>query len=87
MKLSEYIESLQAFLAEHGDMNCFYASDDEGNSYQQVGYAGSILYTDEPEAYRPDTVYCEEDLLTEINYDKAFDIDDAKVFHKICIVN
>jgi len=81
MKLSEYIKSLSDMLEEHGDMNCFYASDDEGNSYQKVGYAGSILYTDEPDAYRPDTVYCDEDLVTEV------EDDDSRVFHKICIVN
>lgn len=81
MKLSKYIKSLNAMLEEHGDMNCFYASDDEGNSFQQVGYAGSILYTDTPDAYRPDTVYCDEDLITEI------EDDDSTVFHKICIVN
>lgn len=60
MKLSEYIQSLQDFVKEYGDLKCFYAIDDEGNGYQQVNYAGNLYYTMEPEAYCPE-MYSEED--------------------------
>jgi hypothetical protein len=62
MLLSKYIEGLQKFLEENGDMDAYYASDDEGNSYQQVNYAGSKLfrYKDASE-YRPDLL-SEEDI-------------------------
>lgn len=49
MKLSEYIAGLQAFLDAHGDMDAYYAADDEGNSYQGVGYAGALYYLPEHE--------------------------------------
>ena len=60
MKLSKYIAGLQEFFKENGDLDCFYASDSEGNSYQQVGYTGSILFTMTPEAYNAE-MYCPED--------------------------
>lgn len=44
MKLSEYIDELKKFFDEHGDMDTYYASDDEGNNYQRVCFAGSLFY-------------------------------------------
>ena len=76
--LSEYIQELQEFLKEHGDMPAFYASDDEGNSYQTINYSGSILYTLDPNEYRPD-MYCQEDL-GELE-------EDGCELTKVCIVN
>ena len=49
MKLSEYIAGLQAFLQENGDMDAYYAADDEGNAYQDVGFMGSLFYLPEHE--------------------------------------
>jgi hypothetical protein len=76
MKLSEYINSLQEFLNDNGDLDCFYACDDEGNGYQQVNYAGNLYYTMEPEAYRPE-MYSDED--------KEEYPDDE--FTAVCVVN
>ena len=74
MKLSTYIKKLQDFLKENGDMNCYYSSDDEGNSYQEVYYSGTLMYTDDPEGYNPE-VYGADD-----EYD---DVD----LYPICIIN
>jgi len=77
MKLSEYISELQEFLKEHGDIECYYASDDEGNSYQSVGYAGSLMYKMmDDNDYHP-SLYCEEDL-------EEYEDDE---FEKVCVVN
>lgn len=76
MKLSEYIKGLQEFLAKHGDLECFYSADDEGNNYQKVYYTGSLLHTMNPEAYCPD-MYCEEDLA---------EYEDEE-FVRVCIIN
>lgn len=58
MKLSEYIKKLQEFLDENGDMDAYYAADDEGNAYQGVGYAGSLYYLPEHEKdeWRPSLI-------------------------------
>lgn len=34
MKISEMINNLQEFKDEHGDLDCWYSRDDEGNGYQ-----------------------------------------------------
>ena len=57
MKISEMIKNLEEFKAEHGDLDCWYAVDDEGNGYQRVYYDPSLYYVNEDgEMYR------EEDL-------------------------
>lgn len=62
MKLSEYIAGLQKFLDENGDMDAYYAADDEGNAYQQVAYAGSKLFRyKRSSTHRPDLM-SEEDI-------------------------
>lgn len=30
MKISQMIKNLQSFMSEHGDLDCYYAVDDEG---------------------------------------------------------
>ena len=45
MLLSEKIAELQQALEKHGDLECIYASDDEGNSFKKVN-VGGILYAD-----------------------------------------
>ena len=47
MKLSEMIRNLRVFMFEHGDIDCWYAVDDEGNNYQQVYYEPTLYYVDE----------------------------------------
>lgn len=42
MKLSEKIAELQRALAEYGDVDVVYASDNEGNSYHESGHGGSL---------------------------------------------
>lgn len=36
MKVSEMIKNLQEFMAGHGDIDCYYSEDDEGNGYHEV---------------------------------------------------
>lgn len=43
MKISEMIKNLQNFMEEHGDLECWYASDDEGNAYHKVYYEPSLM--------------------------------------------
>ena len=76
MKLSEYISGLQKILDKHGDLNCYYASDAEGNSYHRVCWCGTILFVNE-ESRTLDCVYDEEDL-------EEYGDD---TFFPICVVN
>ena len=62
MKLKKYIEGLQAILEKHGNLECYYARDDEGNGYQQVGYDGSVLYAIDRLEHRTDSLYDVEDM-------------------------
>ena len=43
MKISEMIKNLQEFMEEYGDLECWYASDDEGNAYDKVHYEPSLM--------------------------------------------
>lgn len=74
MKLSEMIENLQNFMSEHGDVDCWWAVDDEGNGYKEVTYEPTLMYKNEY-----GDVYCQEDI-----DDEEVDINDVK---KICIIN
>lgn len=47
MKISEMIKNLQEFMAKNGDLNCWYAADDEGNAYHEVYYKPSMYYANE----------------------------------------
>ena len=38
MKVSEFIENLQYFKRTYGDLDCWYASDSEGNDYFPLEY-------------------------------------------------
>ena len=46
MKISEMIKNLQQFMEWHGDIECYYAIDDEGNAYRPVYYTPSKYYVD-----------------------------------------
>ena len=76
MKLKKYIEGLQKVLDEHGDIECYYARDDEGNGYQEVGYNGTIFYVRHLQHYI-DELYSEEDV-------EDYELENAV---KICVVN
>lgn len=60
MKLSKYIELLQRTLKYEGDLECVYSTDDEGNAYHKVNYAGSHLYFENLEDYYLEQVDVEE---------------------------
>ena len=47
MKLSEMIENLQKFMNEHGDVDCWWSVDDEGNEYKEVIYEPTLMYKNE----------------------------------------
>ena len=44
MLFSEYIKKCQETLEQDGDHPCYYARDDEGNEYQEVGFTPSLYY-------------------------------------------
>lgn len=75
MKISEMIKNLQEFMDENGDIECWYAEDDEGNGYHKVYYDPSLYYVN---TYGD--VYQQED------YDEV-DEEDKKDLRPICIVN
>lgn len=75
MKVSKMIKNLQEFMTEHGDLECWYAVDDEGNGYKRVYYDPSLYYLDEY-----GDVWQQED------YDEA-DEDEKEDLKPICIVN
>lgn len=74
MKISEMIKNLQDFMADHGDMECYYSVDDEGNAYHPVYYTPSKYYVNE---------YGDVKQIEDIVYDEE-DIND---YEPVCIVN
>lgn len=47
MKISEMIKNLHEFMEKHGDLDCWYAVDDEGNAYNKVYFKPSKYYYNE----------------------------------------
>lgn len=47
MKISDMIKNLQEFMAKNGDLECWYAVDDEGNAYHEVYFKPSKYYSSE----------------------------------------
>ena len=47
MKVSEMIKNLQEFMNKNGDIECYYAVDDEGNAYHPVYFTPSKYYISE----------------------------------------
>lgn len=81
MKVSEMIKNLQEFMEENGDIDCYYAEDDEGNGYKAVHYSPTLMYVDEDgDAYSIESI--DEDKEDGYLTDEEF----AK-FKKVCIVN
>lgn len=55
MKLSEMINYLQSLLKTNGDLDCCYASDDEGNAYSLIHFTPGIVFLNEDnELVHPD---------------------------------
>lgn len=75
MKVSEMITNLKVFMYENGDLDCWYAQDDEGNAYHEVYYEPTLYYVDEH-----GIVYTQED------FDDV-DIKDIKWLTPVCVVN
>ena len=71
MKVSEMIKNLQDFMNEYGNVDCYYAVDDEGNDFKKIHYTPSPFYVDE-DGY----IYSPED---------AEDNEDD--FELVCVVN
>lgn len=74
MKISEMIKGLQDFMADFGDIDCYYAVDDEGNAYRPVNYTPSHYYVDEDGEVMQ---------LEDIEYYER----DIAEFKSVCIVN
>ena len=81
MKVSEMIKNLQEFMEENGDIDCYYAVDDEGNGYKEVYYEPTLMYVDEDGgAYSIESI--DEDRKDGYLTDEEF-----AEFKKVCIVN
>ena len=81
MKVSEMIKNLQGFMEENGDIDCYYAEDDEGNGYKAVYYSPTLMYVDEDgEAYSIESI--DED-----RKDGYLSDEDFANFKRVCIVN
>ena len=74
MKISEMIKNLQEFMAEHGDLECWYSEDDEGNAYHPVYFKPSMYFVNKDEE-----VYQSDDL-------EYLDLNEEEVC-PICIIN
>lgn len=75
MKISEMIKNLEAVMLAHGDIECYYAVDDEGNAYRPVYFEPSVYWINQY-----DEVFQDEDLEGEPEEDIA-------ELEQICIVN
>ena len=62
MKISKMIKNLQDFMNEYGDIDCYYAVDDEGNDYKEIYYTPSLFYVNEDgDVYSPEDAEDNED--------------------------
>ena len=75
MKISDMIKNLEAFIESYGDLECWYATDDEGNTYYPVYFTPSHRYVNK---YKE--VFSWEDIKDE-------DPEDIAELREICIVN
>ena len=78
MKISEMIKNLQKFMEKYGDLDCWYATDDEGNEYHEVYYDLSFRYVNED-----GDMYSEEDIE---EYLEDYELTKEDVT-PVCIVN
>ena len=75
MKISEMIKNLEAVMAANGDIEVWYAVDDEGNAYHPIYYTPSVYYIN-----KYNEIFQDEDLEGE-------DPEDIDELTQICIVN
>ena len=75
MKISEMIKNLEAVMLANGDLECYYAVDDEGNAYHPIHFEPSVYYINQY-----GEVFQDEDLEGE-------DEEDIAELQHICIVN
>ena len=75
MKISEMIKNLESVMAANGDIECYYAKDDEGNTYHPVYFEPSVYWIN-----HYGDVFQDEDLKDE-------DPEDIAELKQICIVN
>jgi hypothetical protein len=75
MRISEMIKNLEAVMASQGDLECYYAVDDEGNAYHPIFFEPSVFYVN-----KYGDIFQEEDIKDE-------DPEDIAELKRICIVN
>lgn len=75
MKISEMIKNLEATMLKNGDLECYYAVDDEGNAYYPVYFKPSVYYMNQY-----GEMFHDEDLEGE-------DEEDIAELQCVCIVN
>ena len=75
MKISEMIKNLEVVMAANGDIECYFASDDEGNAYHPVYFEPSVYWIN-----KYGDVFQDEDIEDE-------DPEDIAELKQICIVN
>ena len=44
MTISQMIKNLEAVMLANGDLECYYAVDDEGNAYHPIYFKPSVYY-------------------------------------------
>lgn len=75
MKISNMIRNLETVILANGDLEVWYAVDDEGNAYYPIHWAPSVYYVNQY-----GDVFQDEDLEDE-------DPEDVAELTPICIVN
>lgn len=75
MKISQMIKNLEAVMLANGDLEVWYAVDDEGNAYHPIYFEPSVYYINQY-----GDVFQDEDLADE-------DPEDIAELQHICIVN
>lgn len=81
MKVSEMIKNLQEFMETYGDIECWYAVDDEGNGYQKIHYEPTLYYINSyNEVYQSI-----EEIIEDLEIDEE-DIEEEGI-KTICVVN
>lgn len=69
MKLSKHIKECEEFLKQHGDLECIYATDDEGNNFYPATFEPCLMFQDANGEYMGRTDY--EERYGEAPYEKV----------------
>ena len=77
MKISEMIKNLQEIMSGYGYLDCYYASDDEGNDYYRVYYKPSVYGAVRGKVYS----------WSDIERMSQRAHEDTVKFEKICVIN